>query len=379
MAHIVMTLIGDIRYDGRVRKEIRTLLMAGHEVELVVSDFRKSGAGGEDLGVRLHYIPMTFWPNPAMNFVEQLSFNLKAASIIERRGSTHVHCHDLSTLLAGVWSKRKIKAKLIFDAHELMPESMGGVKEKIWGYIERKSIKNCDSIIMPEKNRIAYFRKKYPLAPKIYLLENFPSMNEIPNGKKDLFREKYPIEKKQKIILYTGLIASRRHVEDLIHAMNLCGDKFVLIILGNSFKGYDKFLLGLIDKFQLTGNVFILGPVPHTEILKYMSSCDIGIALYRNDNLNNYYCASNKLYEYIALGKPVITNNYPGLLDYIHTFRQGICLDEVTPESLAKAFVNAVDTASITPGIKKYYWESQQDVLMRLYEDDYEDVCKVGV
>ena len=75
MSYIVMVLIGDIRYDGRVRKEIGTLVSAGHRVELVVSDFSKSSAGGEDLGIKIHYIPMTIWPNPAMNFLEQLLFN----------------------------------------------------------------------------------------------------------------------------------------------------------------------------------------------------------------------------------------------------------------------------------------------------------------
>ena len=48
MAHIVMILIGDIGYDGRVRKEIRTLVAHGHRVELVVSDFSTNGGAGQD-------------------------------------------------------------------------------------------------------------------------------------------------------------------------------------------------------------------------------------------------------------------------------------------------------------------------------------------
>jgi glycosyltransferase involved in cell wall biosynthesis len=368
MAHIVMLLIGDIRYDGRVRKEIGTLLAAGHRVELVVSDFNKSSSGGEDLGVRIHYVPMTLWPKPAMNFLEQLSFNRKAASIIKGIGPTHIHCHDLSTLLAGVWAKGKVHSSLIFDAHELMPESMGGVKEKIWNFIERQCIQSCDSVIMPEKNRIAYFRRKYPNAPKMWLLENFPRIREIPTEKNNLFRERYPIKREQTIILYTGFLASRRHIEDLINAMAFCPEKFVLVALGYAFKGFDEALKITVSKLHLSERVFIHRAVPHVEILKYMSSCDIGTALYQNTNLNNFYCASNKVYEYIALDKLVVTNNYPGLIEHVKSFGKGICLAAVTPHTLAEAFIRADDPIFIKPGVKKFFWEDQENRLIQLYE-----------
>jgi glycosyltransferase involved in cell wall biosynthesis len=367
MSYIVMVLIGDIRYDGRVRKEIGTLLAAGHRVELIVSDFAKRGTGGEDLSIKIYYIPMTLWPTPVMNFFEQLIFNLKAASVIKAIKPTHVHCHDLSSLLSGMWSREKLNIKVIFDAHELMPESMGGIREKIWDYIERKYINSCEAIIMPEKNRIAYFKKKHPNAPKIWLLENFPRKRDIPMEKYDCFRESFPIEKKQKIILYTGLLASKRYIEELIHAMALCGCEFVSIILGNAFKAYDMVLMEMINKLHLSKKVFMHGAVPHVELLNYMASADIGLALYRNDNLNNIYCASNKLYEYIALTKPVVTNNYPGLLEDVQNFRQGICLEEVSPMSLSEAFTRAIDPSAVTPGSRKYYWEGRQTILEQLY------------
>jgi starch synthase len=367
MAHIVMVLIGDIRYDGRVRKEIRTLDAIGHQVELVVSDFSKNGSDGEDLGVKIHYVPMTRWPSALRNFWEQLVFNRRAASIIEELSPAHIHCHDLSSLLAGVWAKKKTGAKLIFDAHELMPESWGGVRESIWGYIERRCIPSCDHIIMPEKNRIAYFKEKYPSISEPLLLENFPCKNEIPTEKIDLFRQTYPIEKDQKIILYSGAIGPGRHIEDLIDSMTMCTEEFILIILGMAFKGYQEAINTTIKKLGLSDRVFLHEAVPYTEILRYMASCNIGTAFYRNTDLNNYYCASNKLYEYIALDKTVLTNNYPGLLEAVERFKQGICLAEVTPKTLEGAYIRANNPALVTPGKRKFLWEDQENVLIQLY------------
>jgi glycosyltransferase involved in cell wall biosynthesis len=368
VARICMVLRGDIRYDGRVRKEIATLVRSGHQVNLVVSDFGRTESSGEDLGIKIHYVPAALWPSAARNFLEQLVFNRTAASIIKKLRPSHIHCHDLSSLLAGVWAKKKLGATLIFDAHELMPESMGGIRELVWGWIEKSCILRCDRIVMPETNRIAYFKRKYRNIPSPLLLQNFPRQADIPKGKFNLLRDIFSIKSEQKVILYTGLIAPKRSVDELISSMTICDEKFVLVIMGEVFREYDETLRSKIRKLRLEDRVFLHGPVPHAEVLRYMASCDIGTAFYNRSNLNNYYCAPNKVFEYIALGKPLLTNNYPGLLQTVEKFRQGVCLNEVTPKSLAEAYNRASDSKVIAAGTRKYFWEDEEHVLTELYE-----------
>jgi glycosyltransferase involved in cell wall biosynthesis len=365
-----MLLRFDIRTDGRVRKEIRSLTRAGHDVELVVSDYTKTGTGGEDLGIKIHYVPLNVWWSPAINFAEDLWFNHRIASIVKRIRPTHIHCHDLNTLLAGVWVKDRLNATLIFDAHELMPESMGGIKEVMWGFIERRCIARCDYIFMPEKHRIAYFLEKYPYIPQPFLLENFPRQSDIPKKKYDLFRKKYPIDCDKKIILYSGIVHPKRQIEELVNSMAICSEAFVLVILGNPYKNYHNVLQKKIKSLGVEDKVFIHDQVPHTDILQYMASCDIGTAFYPNTNINNYYCASNKIYEYIALEKKILTNNHPGLLEVVDRGGHGLCLEKVTAQSLADAYTSlAKAELSLTP--KKYYWEDQEDTLLQIYETQW--------
>lgn len=378
MAHICMLLRDDIRLDGRVRKEIRTLSQAGHEVELVVSDYTKTGTGGDDLGIKIHYVPLNLWSLPAINFAEDLRFNRRIASIVQRIRPTHIHCHDLNTLMAGVWAKDKLSATLTFDAHELMPESMGGIKESIWGLIERRCIPKCDHIIMPEKHRIAYFLKKYPNVPQPFLLENFPKRSDIPVTHDDIFRKKYPIGHDQMIILYSGIVHPKRQIEELVNSMTICDEKFVLVVLGNPYKNYADVLQGKIKELGIEDRVFIHQQVPHTEILQYMASCDIGAAFYPNTNLNNYYCASNKIYEYIALEKKILTNNYPGLLEVVGRGGHGVCLENVTAQSLADAYAGLAKT-DLSPTSKRYYWEAQEDTLLQIYELSVKDERRASV
>ncbi len=303
-------------------------------------------------------------------FLEQLKFNRAAASSLCPRWLRRTFTATTSTAFFPVSGQsERTGAKLVFDAHELMPESMGGMKEKIWGRIEKQCVNNCDHIVMPEQNRIAYFRNKYPQLSDLVLLENFPRKTDIPTRRKDLFRKKYPIQREQKIILHTGLIAAKRHVEDLVESMALCDEEFVLVLLGIAFNGYDEILRSKIKKLALERRVFLHDPVPQTQILQYMACCDIGTAFYQNTNINNVYCASNKLYEYIALDKVVLTNNYPGLIESVQRWRQGICLAEVSPKSLASAYLHAADPTVVAPGAKKSFWDDQEEYLVQMYQD----------
>ena len=367
MANVCMVLRGDIRYDGRVRKEIATLRRHGHHVDLIVSDFTGNGSGGEDLGISVHYLPMKLSSNPLRNFAEQVQFSYKAAQIAKQLRPSHIHCHNLQGLLAGVWARRATKAQIVFDAHELMPESLFGIRRTAWNLIERRSISASDYIIMPELNRIAYFEKKYAGIPKPLLLQNWPRRSDIPEGKFDVLRETFPIKRDQTIILYTGLVAPGRCIDELIDAMTMCGERFVLVVLGFAYKGYEGNLREKIERLGLTKRVFLHDPVPYTQIIVYMASCDVAIALYRNSDINNYYCAPNKVFEYIALNKPLITNDYPGLLQTVQSFEQGICLGALTPQALAEAYVRASDPSRVIGGRKKFFWEDQENVLLEIY------------
>ena len=72
----------------------------------------------------------------------------------------YIHCNDLNTL---IMAKKLSKfGKIIYDAHELFPESQESkIKRAIWNFIEKINIKYAYKIIQPEHNRKKYFSKKH--------------------------------------------------------------------------------------------------------------------------------------------------------------------------------------------------------------------------
>lgn len=359
-----MLLIGNINTDGRVQKEIASLKARGHAVTLILWSYTGAQADKANLGVEVIDYPYLLVKSAAANFIRQMLFNIFALGHLKRLRPDIVQCNDLNTLIAGYLFRRH--AHIIYDAHELLPESLEGPRKLIWGFLERMMVPACHAYIQPEKNRLAYFAKKYGLPENtIALVENFP-LGKYPFSGRNRLRERFGIPMEKRIVLYTGLLGSGREIENMIQAMTLVNARFVLVLLGPTFKGYDQELDALVAKLGLQERIKLHPAIPNVEMLDHINSGDIGLIFYKNTNLNNFWCASNKLYEFILCGKPVITNDYPGLKEVVEKNCLGACLSDSTPELIAEA-VNAVADMKPVQAHSPYVWERQEETYLGLF------------
>jgi glycosyltransferase involved in cell wall biosynthesis len=363
MKKIAMLLIGNIDTDGRVQKEIASLKSRGHSVTLIQWAYTGAKSDKKQLGVDILDYPYLLVRSATRNFLRQIRFNFFALRHLKRLRPDIVQCNDLNTLIAGYLFRHR--AQIIYDAHELFSESQKGLRKIIWGLLERIMVPACHAYIQPEQNRRTYFARKYDLPESsVALVENFPS-GKYPVSGRNRLRESLPIAEDKKIVLYTGMLAAGRKIEDMIQSMSLLDSRFVLVLIGPTFKGYDKKLVDLVANLRLQDRVIFHPEIPNAEMLDYINSGDIGLVFYENTSLNNYWCASNKLYEFIFCGKPVITNDYPGLKEVVEKNQLGACLSDSTPELIANAIKEAeeMEPAAHEP----YVWERQEEEYLGLF------------
>ncbi len=363
MKKIAMLLIGNIDTDGRVQKEISSLKARGHSVTLIQWAYTGARTNQEQVGIDIVDYPYVLVQSATANFLRQIRFNFFALRHLKRLLPDIVQCNDLNTLIAGYLFRRR--AQIIYDAHELLPETQQGLRKLIWGFLERILVPACHAYIQAEKNRRTYFARKYHLPESsITLVENFPLRRYSFSGRNHL-RERFSIPEDKKIVLYAGLLGAGRKIENMIQSMSLLKPQFVLVLLGPTFKGYDKKLVDLVADLKLQERVKFHPAIPNTQMLDHINSADIGLFFYQNINLNNYWCASNKLYEFIFCGKPVITNDHPGLKEVVEKNRLGACLSDSTPELIAAAVkrVTEMEPAAHEP----YVWERQEENYLGLF------------
>lgn len=201
-----------------------------------------------------------------------------------------------------------------------------------------------------------YFMAKHKLADKRnFLVCNYPSLADA--------REPGTREPR---MIYLGVIHPNRMLEEIIQAT--MKNKFKLDIFG---PGQPEYVAKLEKMVEGCDHITVLPPVQQHEIHGTLSNYTVGVAFYSNSNLNNFYCAPNKVFQYIMSGLNVITNDYPGLVSVVRENNIGVCLSAISADSIKLALDKIEEenmSSNITSKIRnEYSWESQIPVLKTIF------------
>ena len=81
----------------------------------------------------------------------------------------------------------------------------------------------------------------------------------------------------------------------------------------------------------------------------------IGIANYDFSNLNNVFCAPNKIYEYSGFGIPMLANDIPGLKNTVGNAGAAECM-ELKANNIINAIQNIeADYDTYSENAKKFF------------------------
>lgn len=360
MSKIVFLLIGDVQYDGRVRKEIHSLKTLGHELILIESESKTLLPTKNELGAEVYLLKRKRGGNCIIRFFRIVVFYVKLINLLRKIRPDYIHCNDINTLIFSAYKLKNVK--YIYDAHELRFGNPGVFSDIPIMLIESILARRCDSIIVPQIDRLNLMSIKYRISKnKMFLLENFP--NKLDVNDENYFLKKYGRRiGGKKIVSYIGGITNDRYLEDLILAFKKI-DQCVLFIIGYGPIAYVDYLRALVEKERLT-NVYLEGPIPHSEVLWASASSNIGVCFYNPVRFNSYFSASNKLFELLNLGVNILSNYSPATSKVCNS-HNSVLLHEVNCNNIANAICKLEKMANEQKG--EFYWEKQENVLEIIY------------
>jgi len=365
MSSVAFTYIGRLQYRGRLLKQIATLKKSGINSILFHGRVRKDDVTANELDFPVVSFPVSHEKFKTLTFASQMLFCARAARGILRSGARTVVCMGLESLMSGVLARRRDPSlRLIFDSNELAIEfAEGRLKKAIWRAVQNRALPFCHTVIQAEQNRLCYFRDTYGVPDeKLLLLENLPYYTED-------FEPRLPGDTIR--VIYLGSFHPERYGPELVAIFATLPSSMHLDLVGFGRRTHVE---ALKEQVRQCGEarIRVLPPVPHEEIYALLKDYHVGLAFYRNTNLNNYYCAPNKIYDYIACGIPVISNDYPGLVRVLRENRIGVCIDTVNAATLREAIETIVTdryALNITDEVRRRYsWKHQEARYLSLFQ-----------
>jgi len=303
-----------------------------------------------------------------------LEFNWKAAWTAFRSNADVYEAHDLPALFPTFLAALLRRKPLVYRAHELYPEMHEKVKfAGLWKFLERLLVPRARFVVTPDENRSMILYRERGAKAIPLTVRNCPPYMSPTSGTtlRSLLHERGL--NPRMIVLYQGLFDDSRCMRELIHAADHFNDGIYLVLVGGGFNEW-------AEPEKIIGDskrVVVLPRVSYSELNAYTSSADVGILFYRNNCRNNYYCAPNKVFEYMMMGLPVVTNNYPGISAIVEGGQIGYCVDSENPKEIAAAVNKLADNPREYDAMKRnclklsettYNWEQEYKKLKTMYE-----------
>jgi glycosyltransferase involved in cell wall biosynthesis len=317
--------------------------------------------------------PKSSWRNWLIQYLYQVHYAINVLTIfwayffaaLGQQADVY-HAHDVDTLLpallVGWWRQKPV----VYDAHEYWYTKWSNkvIINSIIHWIERIGTPRCTHVFTVNHSIAERMAKHYSLALPTVLM-NVPA--DVPLQPPMPLADNQPVE-----LLYHGGYLPLRGLESLIAAMALVKAQVHLTL-----RGYGTIELALraqVESLGLQTKVTFAPPVPMRELCQAASASHIGIMPYTMQV--GEFSLSNKIFEYMAAGLAILTNNLPVIAAIVNKHQLGAIYHSDDPTIIAQAID---ELASDRIRLEQYRqrawrvyhehftWKEHQQVLLDVY------------
>ncbi len=344
------------------QKECVSLAQAGYEVYLV-----ERGESYDKNGV--HIIGVGDIPGKRIKRMTVGAKKVYRAALALNCDIYHIHDPELLPYCKKLKSRGK---KVIFDSHELtraqilrknyLPSFALRLISKLYAAYENRVLKEIDGVIFP-----CTINGAFPLPGKRQvLLNNVPRLAELYNHYKP------DAKKEPNTVCTVGSLTYDRGIKHLVLAAHRAGCKAILAgtVMPSMFETELK-------QMPESKDAEFLGQINREQVRKVYERSMVGVSSILN--VGQYTMAENlptKVYEFMAMGLPVILSRNSFNESMIQQYQFGICADPENTDELTAAIRELLDNPEKSKELGRngrkavqsvFNWEHEQEKLLELY------------
>ncbi|MFI5185192.1 MAG: glycosyltransferase [Chitinophagales bacterium] len=319
MKQLIFTVTNDLNYDQRMIRICTSLSAAGYRV-MLIGRKQKTSVPLATKNFHQTRLGCFFKKGKAFYF----EYNLRLFFFLLFKKADLICAIDLDTIIPCYLISKLKGTKRVYDAHELFCEMKEIVSRppvyKIWKKIERYTVPKFKYGYTVNQFISDEFKKMYGSGYEV--IRNMPVLKEITIP-----------EKKEKYIFYQGAVNEGRSFETLIPAFKEIDAPLLIAGDGN----FMDQAIGLVKENQLTHKISFLGKLTPEKLFEYTIHAWIGLTLFENRGLSNYFSLANRFFDYIHACVPQLCVEYPAYIDLNKKYNIAVLVKDLEPGNIARS------------------------------------------
>ena len=374
--------------DPRPRRAAEALVHEGMAVDLVCLREAKTDPRRETVnGVNVRRVPLRRRRGGIAGYVFQyVTFLVAALGILAARSLTRryhlVHVHNMpDVLVLSALIPKALGAKVILDLHDPMPELMMTIFDlgaesgpvRLLRRLEAWCIRGADRVFTVNLACRRLFVSRSCRPEKIQVVMNSPDEEIFRFRPADADTASPGVRGEPFVIMYHGSLVERNGVDLAVEALarvRQAGARVELRIYGAPTPFLEQ-VMESVRAQGLTEAVRWLGAKRLDEIVDAIAECHLGVIPNRR-SLFTELNTPTRIFEYLALGKPVIAPRAAGITDYFDEdslmfFELGDADD--LARRIQDVWADPAKAAEVARRGQEVYrahaWRRERDVLLR--------------
>ncbi len=343
-------------------KEGKSLAQAGYEVTIIATHPQDEVL--DDIQIRA-------LPKPQRRKERFVDNYARLVALVKQVNAQVYHFHDPELIPLGLLLKALGK-KVVYDVHEdyekhmydkdYIPRWMQGATAKTWWTLEHSASRVFDAVLAAD----SLIAAKFP-ADRTRVITNVPPLSFL-SGESRTRQADEPM-----VITYLGTITPLRGTSKAVEALKYVHhDDIRMKLIGPCRAGADEAWFASQEKVDYTPRI------PFHEVRPALESAHLGFTMLQPVPANIQITGEGitKIYEYMAVGMPILVPNFPNLGGLIESLGVGRTVDPTDPQSIAAAFDwfyehpdEAFEMGERGRKVmaERYNWEVQERVLLDTY------------
>ena len=275
--------------------------------------------------------------------IEYAKFVARTRALVKQMQPAIVYSYDPHALVASIVGRVGGRSTpLIFHLHEL-PETAGLSWTSLQTWVVKAALRgtrSADAAMFPEKYRARHWLTAAGDSRAPIIVPNCPDRSYFPAPAD--WSETIAMRYRAREVVYVGYAsADNGHLEGL-RALAMMEAEIRMRVIGGYRPDFEASFNALARELGVTQRVGLDGWLALDELRTRASRASVGLSLHKpaTKNLEYLGSASNKLFEYAAMGLPVVVPDRASYRDFLGDAEWVTYADIEDPGSIARAITS---------------------------------------